>query len=128
MAHLIVSAGQMHLVSGQREHGVRPAADSLFRSAADAYGPRVVGVVLSGTGSDGTDGLKAIKAAGGVAVVQDPAEARYAGMPEHAARFDDVDYVVPVARIGPLLGRLACGVSEAPAMQWPDPAVDPPVW
>jgi two-component system chemotaxis response regulator CheB len=75
LAHLTVGQGDMHPVFGPRENGVRPAADPLFRSAASNYAQRVVVVVLSGTGADGTEGLEAINAAGGVAVVQDPAEA-----------------------------------------------------
>jgi two-component system chemotaxis response regulator CheB len=105
-AHLIPKPGEMRLVSGPRENGVRPAADPLFRSAASAYGSRVVGAVLSGTGTDGTEGLRAIKAAGGVAIVQDPAGAAYAAIPSNAIRLNDVDQVVSVTRIGPLLASV----------------------
>jgi chemotaxis response regulator CheB len=122
--HLILRPGEMHLVSGPRENGVCPAADPLFRSAASAYGPRVVGVVLSGTGEDGTEGLRAIKAAGGVAVVQDPADAEFATMPSNAIRLDDVDHVVSVTRIGPLLGNLARGAAPAEALPRADSDAD----
>jgi two-component system chemotaxis response regulator CheB len=109
--HVIVGQGQTHLVFGPRENGVRPAVDPLFRSAARAYGARVVGVILSGTGADGTKGLQAVKAAGGVTVVQDPAEAEFAGMPEYAISHVDVDYVLPAVEIAPLLMQMAQGVT-----------------
>jgi two-component system chemotaxis response regulator CheB len=104
----------MHLVFGPRENHVRPAADPLFRSAARAYGPRVIGVVLSGTGADGTEGLRVIKAHGGTAIVQDPAEAGFVGMPQYAIRYDYVDHVLPAAQIGPMLQRLVQERREAP--------------
>jgi two-component system chemotaxis response regulator CheB len=74
-----------------------PRHDQTRHHASGLRPPRVVGVVLSGTGADGTQGLKTIKTAGGIAIIQDPAEAGFADMPRYAARFDDVDYVVPVA-------------------------------
>jgi two-component system chemotaxis response regulator CheB len=112
--HLIVGHGRMHLVFGPKENHVRPAADPLFRSAARAYGPRVIGVVLSGTGADGTEGLRAIKAHGGIAIVQDPGEAGFVGMPRYAIRCDYVDHVVPVAQIGALLERLVHDRADPP--------------
>jgi len=77
----------------------------LFRSAA-ALGGRVIGLVLSGAGSDGAAGLAAIAAAGGTAIVQDPADAAYASMPEHALEGVPAAMVRPVVDIGPLLGEL----------------------
>jgi two-component system chemotaxis response regulator CheB len=112
--HLVVGHDRMHLVFGPKENHVRPSADALFRSAARAYGPRVIGVVLSGTGADGTEGLRVIKAHGGVAIVQDPAEAGFVGMPRYAIRYDYVDQVLPVAEIGALLQRLVRDPPAAP--------------
>jgi two-component system, chemotaxis family, protein-glutamate methylesterase/glutaminase len=123
--HLTIEPGTMHLVFGPRENSVRPAADVLFRSAAHAYGRRVVGVILSGTGVDGTEGLKAIKAAGGLAMIQNPTEAGFAGMPRYAARFDDVDYVVPVGEMGTLLTELAKGMCDVDADDDPPPNFAP---
>jgi two-component system chemotaxis response regulator CheB len=105
--HLIVKRGHLHLTVGPRENGHRPAADTLFRSAARAYGKRVIGVVLSGAQDDGTAGLDAIKLRGGLALVQDPKEAYTPGMPRSALENVAVDHCLPVSEIAALLGRLA---------------------
>jgi two-component system chemotaxis response regulator CheB len=105
--HLIVGPETVRVTNGPKENGHRPAADTLFRTAAAAYGPRVVGVVLSGTRDDGTAGLRAIRARGGIGVVQDPDEALFPGMPLSAVAGDHPDWVIPIAEIGPLLTKLA---------------------
>jgi chemotaxis response regulator CheB len=92
---------------GPKENHHRPAIDPLFRTAALAYGSRVVGVVLSGADGDGTAGLQAVKQCGGVAVVQDPEEALFARMPESALEYVEVDYCPPLDEIAALLSRLA---------------------
>ena len=111
--HLILDRGVVRVTNGPKENGHRPAADTLFRTAAATYGPRVVGVVLSGTRDDGTVGLRAIRARGGLAVVQHPDEALFPGMPQSAVAGDHPDWVLPVAEIGPLLYDLAC-------KEWPE--------
>ena len=105
--HLTVESGRVRVVRGPKENRHRPSIDVLFRSAARAYGPRVIGVVLSGSLDDGTAGLIAVKIRGGVAVVQDPGEAFCGDMPRNAMRYLEVDHVVPTAALGPLVGRLA---------------------
>jgi|SRR5581483_5060674 len=105
--HLLVEQGYTRVVRGPKENRHRPAIDPLFRSAARAYGPRVVGVVLTGMLDDGTAGLLAIKRRKGLAVVQEPQEALYPSMPQSACNNVEVDYCVPVAEIGPLLVHLA---------------------
>jgi two-component system chemotaxis response regulator CheB len=105
--HLLVFRDQMRLYRGPRENGNRPAVDPMFRSAALAYGPRVIGVVLSGNLDDGTSGLLAIKRRGGIAVAQDPDDAMFPSMPQSAIAHVDVDYVVKLDRLAALLERLA---------------------
>jgi two-component system, chemotaxis family, protein-glutamate methylesterase/glutaminase len=104
--HLLVVEDRFTLSHGPTENSHRPAINALFRSAAMSMGPRVTGVVLSGVLDDGVAGLVAIKSRGGLAVVQDPADALYPGMPENAIRHVLPDHVVPVAEIGPLLTKL----------------------
>ena len=104
--HMLLENGYIRVARGPKENRFRPAIDPLFRSAAYIYGPRAVGVVLSGALDDGTAGLWAIKLRGGTAVVQDPAEAMHRSMPLSALDNVEVDYKLPVAQIGPLLGRL----------------------
>jgi|SRR5215510_2306774 len=105
--HLIVEPGALQLTKGPRENRFRPAIDPLFRSAAQTYGPAVVGVLLSGGLDDGTAGLHSIKRLGGAAVIQDPREALFSSMPANAARHVAIDYCVPIAEMGSLLTQLA---------------------
>jgi len=109
--HMRLGVDRFYLDDGPRRHFARPAIDPLFESAAVAYGPRVVGVVLSGKGNDGVSGLKAIKAAGGISIAQDPSEATSPGMPESAISLDHVDLVLPIADIASALVILAFGDS-----------------
>ena len=82
--HMIVENGFVRVVQGPRENLNRPAIDPLFRSAAAAYGPRVIGVILTGMMDDGTAGLMVVTASGGKAIVQDPESALFPGMPRSA--------------------------------------------
>jgi two-component system, chemotaxis family, protein-glutamate methylesterase/glutaminase len=104
--HLYVHRGHVRVMVGPRENGSRPSVDVLFRSASRAYGRRVVGVVLSGALSDGSLGLAAIKLRGGTAIVQDPAEALFAGMPDSAIRAASPDYCMPVAEMAATIEML----------------------
>lgn len=104
--HLLVEENRVLVTKGPKENRFRPAVDTLFRSAAYAYGVRVIGVILSGALDDGTAGLWTIKHRGGMAVVQEPSDAEHSSMPESALRQVDVDYAVPVAEMAALLTRL----------------------
>jgi two-component system chemotaxis response regulator CheB len=105
--HLLVESGRVRVTRGPRENRFRPAVDPLFRSAAAAYGRRVIGVVLSGALDDGTAGLWTIKHNGGTAVVQDPLDAEVPSMPENAMREVAVDYCISISEMAPLLARLS---------------------
>lgn len=104
--HLLISENEMRVTKGPKENHFRPAVDPLFRSAAIAFGPRVIGIVLSGALDDGAAGLWAIKANGGIAIVQDPSTAEVPSMPENAILAAKPDYVVPVSSMADLLTRL----------------------
>ncbi len=95
-AYLSIADGHLHLTSPTRGQGTRLPFDFLLASLARDLGDRVVCVVLSGTGADGSQGLRAVKAAGGLVIVQEPAEAGYEGMPRSAMATGLVDHVVPL--------------------------------
>lgn len=119
--HLLIEPGAVRLTKGPKENRFRPAIDPLFRSAAQVYGPRVVGVVLTGNLDDGAAGLWAVKRLGGTAVVQDPADALFPSMPRSAMRNMKVDYCVPLAGVAPLLVELAgASVAEEGARDVPE--------
>ena len=118
-AHLVVrrdgDAATLALADDAPVWGVRPAADRLFATAADAFGARCVGVVLTGMGRDGAAGLAAVRRAGGGAIVQDAATATIAAMPNAALAAAGADRVAPLAEvaaeIAALVARLAPGAA-----------------
>jgi len=116
--HLMLRGSHLMLGKGPRENMVRPAIDPLFRSAALQYGPRVIGVVLSGLLSDGAAGLNAIRRCGGVALVQDPSDAIADEMPLRALEATTVDLCVPGAKMGDVLADLT---REAAGLPLPIP-------
>jgi two-component system chemotaxis response regulator CheB len=104
--HLLVTPGRIRVTRGPRENRHRPAIDPLFRSAALAFGPRVIGVVLSGMLDDGTAGLWTIRDRKGTTVVQHPDDAIHSMMPRSAIENVPVDWQCSAREIGPLLARL----------------------
>ena len=106
--HLLLQADRtMVVVRGPKENHARPAIDPLFRSAALAFGSRVIGLVLSGGLDDGTAGLRGIKMCGGTTVVQDPSEALVDSMPRSALRSVSIDYCRPARQLAELIVELA---------------------
>jgi two-component system chemotaxis response regulator CheB len=110
--HLVLERDHIHLSSGPKEQHQRPCINVTLRSAAMAYGDRVVGVILTGQLDDGTAGLWEVKRRNGIAVVQNPEEAIFPSMPLSALREIEVDYTVNLEDIAPLLRRLASGEGE----------------
>jgi len=108
--HMMIEDSRIRITRGPRENRARPAVDVLFRSAALAFGPRVIGVVLSGSLDDGTAGLWQIKDRAGLAFVQDPREASHASMPQSAIEHVDTDFVGTLDR---LAARIAWQVTQA---------------
>ncbi|CAN5336921.1 chemotaxis protein CheB [soil metagenome] len=105
--HLLVFDHRTVLSEGPTENGFRPAINALFRSAALAYGPRAIGVLMSGVLDDGVLGLAAIRARGGITVAQDPDDALFADMPANALAAGVVDERVQADGLGCLLLKLA---------------------
>lgn len=114
--HLLVERdGTLALSTDERVNFARPSIDVLFESAADAYGERCIGIVLTGANEDGAAGLRRIKERGGVAIIQDPAQALRRAMPDAAIAATVADAVLPLEEIGKFLYGLcvaAAGVRE----------------
>jgi two-component system, chemotaxis family, protein-glutamate methylesterase/glutaminase len=105
--HLLVGpGGVLSLTRSELVHFVRPSADLLFESVAGAYGDRAVACLLTGTGQDGAMGVTAVHSRGGTVIVQDPETAEFAGMPSAAIATGEVDFVLRLEEIGPVLGEL----------------------
>ena len=115
--HMLVYRNAIRLSRGPRQHFTRPAIDPLFRTVAQAFGPRVIGVVLSGTGNDGAAGLREIERKGGATVIQHPATALYPDMPRNAARAVRPDHFAGLDEMAGLLVRLSAEMVEVPAVK-----------
>ncbi len=123
--HLLVLDGRIRLARGPAENGHRPAIDPLFRSVARAYGPRAVGVILSGTRDDGAVGLASIAARGGTTIVQEPSDAMFSWMPRAALdRVGAADHVVPAAKLGGLIAEITAMDMPPPVGRDADPMLD----
>ncbi len=105
--HMMIDTDQKLLITkGAHENRSRPAINPLFRSAAVAFGPGVIGILLTGYLDDGTDGLKVIHECGGICVVQDPEDADYPDMPKNAINQVQVNHIVPISEMGGLIYQL----------------------
>lgn len=108
--HLLIDDGpQLALSGAEPVNFSRPAIDVLFESAADQYGERLLGIILTGANHDGAAGLQAVRRAGGMTIVQHPDDAQTPYMPELALQQGEVDAVMTVQQIAALLASLPCG-------------------
>jgi len=123
--HVLVDRSRLRVVRGPRENGLRPAADPLFQSAANAYGESVVAVVLSGTRDDGAAGACAVSRRNGTVVVQDPEDATFPDMPLNTIALDHPDYVLPLDEIPGTVARLVASLPAAAAISDDRPEDDP---
>jgi len=105
-AHVTVVHNRLRLGLEPPVDWHRPSIDLLFESIAFEFKERGIGIILSGSGRDGSDGLRVLKAAGGSTLVQDPHEASFSSMPTHGIDTGCVDYVVPVKEIAARLSSL----------------------
>ncbi len=119
--HLMVEDDVLSLTRSPKENFARPAIDPLFRSAALDFGPRAIGVILTGMLDDGTAGLQAIKDSGGIAIVQDPDDATEPSMPSSALRHVAVDHCVKLAEMPALLVRLVASKVESRSVAMNEP-------
>ena len=111
--HLLVEAGSLALSTEDAVQFARPSIDVMFETAADAYGERAIGIVLTGANDDGAAGLARIKGRGGVAIVQDPDSSERRRMPDAAIAAVDADAILRIEEMGPFLYGLCCEVARA---------------
>lgn len=104
--HILLEGNRVLVKKGPKENNFRPSIDALFRSAAYVYGPRVIGIVLSGLLNDGTSGLWSVKRLGGITIIQEPSDADFPSMPLNVLDYVKVDYTVRASDMGLLLKRL----------------------
>lgn len=104
--HLVLSGDKLHLSSSKPIRMQRPSVDVLFESVAKSQGASAIGVLLSGAGRDGSDGLRYMKQSGARTIVQDPAEAPFPSMPEHGIETGCADFIVPTRALAPQISLL----------------------
>lgn len=117
---IVVKEGHIHLKVPTTDIGAKPSIDKLFNSVAEAFGNQSIGVVLSGTGSDGTQGCRAIRDAGGITIVQNPETAKYDGMPNSVIRARTADLILNPEEIAAYLPELHKHPSGQPSSQEED--------
>ncbi len=105
--HLLVEEDKtLSLSTNKRVHYARPSIDILFESAADVFGEKLVGIILTGANEDGSHGIRKIKESGGLTIVQDPDTAEVDTMPKAAIASTKIDYILPLEKIGPFICTL----------------------
>jgi two-component system chemotaxis response regulator CheB len=109
--HLILDKNKIVVRRGPKENRFRPSIDALFRSAAYVYGPRVIGIILSGILNDGVSGLWTIQQHGGITIIQDPKDAEQSQLPENAQEYVEADYILAALDMAPLIA----GLTKEPA-------------
>src|ERR1051326_2630042 len=111
--HMLVGPGKIQLAHTRLVHFSRPSIDLLFESVAGTYGSRSIGVILSGSGSDGAEGIRTIKESGGITIAQSPDTAEFRPMPEAAIQTGCIDFVLKLEEIGDKLTELCCKVASS---------------
>lgn len=105
--HLMIDEDEtLALTTDHKVNFCRPAIDILFESAVEVYGKKVIGIILTGANSDGALGMKKIKEAGGLTIIQDPQEAHVDTMPSSVKKIIEVDHSIPLKEIGKLLNKV----------------------
>jgi len=123
--NLTIGDGRFVLHATSPEVSPKPSINLLFQSLAENFGEHAIGIILSGTGADGTSGLRAIKAAGGIGLAQNPRSAKYEGMPHAAIEAGVVDRVIEASEIGPELERLIQLAGDLPQLErWEERSPD----
>lgn len=125
--HLLLDSHFIRVVRGPRENVHRPAIDPLFRSAATAYGPRVIGVILTGALDDGSLGLQAVVRYGGIGIVQEPDDADASDMPRNALNAANPQHCVPLLDVAGLITRLVHTPPPPDVVPPPDEMSEPAV-
>ena len=126
-SYLAVKGGALHLSTPAARHGARLPYDFLLQSLAEECPKRSIGVILSGTGADGSIGMKALYDAGGFTIAQDPNEAEYDGMPKSAIASGAVDLILPVGKIAAALVDPAQRQARPDTEQSSDPSCLPEI-
>lgn len=104
--HMLVAGGNIELSHSELVHFSRPSIDLLFESVAGRYGARCMGVILSGSNSDGATGIRAIRQAGGITVAQQPSSAEFRTMPQASIDTGCIDFITPLDKLGDEIMRL----------------------
>src|SRR5438270_8555490 len=104
--HLVLARSHLHLLSSALVRLSRPSVDVLFESVARECGAKAIAVLLSGSGKDGSEGLRSMKMSGASTIVQDPSEAVFSSMPAHAVATGCADFIIPLRSIAPQISLL----------------------